>query len=113
MGYNTVAVLLNDFTHEIEKDGQIGAQIANAMRNYSDRKKTALAGFFGTGSVISQAHADHEQVVIVSRNTGVRVDEAKDLGWQALRDMAECLERHGYKVTKPKKKAAPPAQNGE
>ena len=31
MGYNTVVVLLNDFQHEIERDGPIGSRIARAM----------------------------------------------------------------------------------
>lgn len=113
MGYNTVAVLYNDFTAEIANSGPIGARIADAMRRYGSRREGQFATNFGAGMVISQDHASGEQVVIVSKGTGVRADEATDLGWQALNDMAECLERHGYKVTKPKKKATPPAQKGE
>lgn len=106
MGYNTVAVLLNDFTHEIEKSGPVGDRIARAMRGWYRREDDNLATFFGCGVVISQDHADGEQVVIVSKNTGARADEANGLGWQALNDMQECLERHGYKVTPPKRKKA-------
>ncbi len=102
MGYNTVAVLYNDFTHEIEKSGSVGRRIAVAMRQYSMREHDHMVTHFGAGMVVSQDHADGEQVVIVSKNHGMRADEATDLGWQALKDMAECLKRHGYKVTPPK-----------
>ena len=102
MGYNTVAVLLNDFTHEIEASGHAGKHMADAMRAYPTRRKgDHLATWFGCGQVISQDHADGEQVVIVSHNSGVRADEAEDLGGQALHDMAECLKRHGYTVKPP------------
>lgn len=107
MGYNTVAVLLNDFTHEIRKDGPIGERIARAMQSYSIRKRDPLSMNFNAGSIISQDHADGEQVVIVSRNSGVRADEADNLGWQALHDMAECLKRHGYVVKPPSKRKCP------
>lgn len=113
MGYNSVAVLYNDCTHEIEESGRIGAQIAYAMRRYHNRKRDALPLNFGVGMVISQDHADGEQVVIVSKNCGVRADEANDLGWQALNDMAECLKRHGYTVKPPKKPHAAYAIDGD
>lgn len=106
MGFNTVVVLLNDYTHEIEKSGPVGKRIADAMRSYHRRREDHLATWFGPGSVISQDHSSGEQVVIVSKNSGVRADEATGLGWQALTDMKECLERHGYKVTPPKRKKA-------
>jgi hypothetical protein len=113
MGYNTVAVLYNDFTAEIAKSGQIGTRIADAMRRYSSRREGQFATNFGAGMVISQAHADCEQVVIVSRNYGVRADEATNLGPGALNDMAECLERHGYKVTAPKRKCGQQRKSGQ
>lgn len=99
MGYNTVAVLYNDYTHEIEKSVRVGERLAEAMRLYSSRDRFPLSMNFGAGVVISQDHADGEQVVIVSKNTGQRADEAVGLGHQALDDMADCLRRHGYKVS--------------
>lgn len=107
MGFNTVAVIYNDFTHELAKDGRYGSRIANAIRAMPSDDPSERS--FGAGMVISQAHADHEQVTIVGRNSGVAAEDAKDLGWAALQQMAECLERHGYKVTKPKKVATPEA----
>lgn len=117
MGYNTVAVLYNDFTGDLRRDGgRYAERIADAMQAYgigSERHKPRLN--FGAGVVISQAHADGEQVVIVSRNFGYRADEAEGLGWMALDQMQRCLERHGYKVTKPKRKkpAARSTEEGE
>ena len=103
MGFNTVAVLYNDHTHRLESDGPIGKQIAAAMRSFaSPRSRTDT--WFGAGQVISQAHADGYQVVVVHGNTGSCCDDANDLGWMALDQMQRCLERHGYKVTKPKVK---------
>ncbi|MHC2090027.1 hypothetical protein [Methylobacterium sp. CM6244] len=113
MGFNTVAVLYNDFTHELEKDGRYGKRIAEAMqahgllnRGYDHRLN------FGAGAVISQAHADNSQVVIVARNSGVRAQDANDLDWHALAQMSECLERHGYKVKKPSRKKPTPPTGG-
>ena len=62
---------------------------------------------FGCGSVISQSHADDEQVVVVHGNTGRRAQDADDLGWRALDVMKACLERHGYTVTKRRERQKP------
>lgn len=105
MGFNTVAVLLNDFTHELERDGQYGSRIAEAMRNC--HKREGLSTSFGAGRCISQAHADTTQIVVVGRNTGKPLDEATDLDWYALRQLADALERHGYKVKPPTRKRRP------
>ncbi|KTS48007.1 hypothetical protein SB2_11970 [Methylobacterium radiotolerans] len=55
--------------------------------------------------LISQDHSSGEQVVIVHGNTGWRADDESkpELSWRGLDQMQRCLERHGYKVTKPKK----------
>lgn len=60
-----------------------------------------------TGMVISQAHADHEQVVIVSKNGGQYVSDANDLSWIALEGMAECLRRHGWTAKRPSRRKGP------
>lgn len=109
MGFNTVAVLYNDFQGDLEKDGAYGRRIAEAMRDWWDQRHPAATSF-GAGAVISQAHADYSQVVIVARNSGVPADKADDLDWAALEQMQRCLERHGYKVTKPRKRK-PAAQD--
>ncbi|MCJ2128462.1 hypothetical protein [Methylobacterium sp. E-045] len=101
MGFNTVAVLYNDHTDDIRKSGRVGERIADAMQVYTphyERYDRRLN--FGAGFVISLAHADWSQVVIVGRNTGVRADDASDLDFVALAQMQQCLERHGYTVEK-------------
>jgi hypothetical protein len=106
MGFNTVAVLLNDFTHELERDGRYGARIAQAMRNVGHRRD-GLSTWFGAGVCISQAHADYSQVVVVGKNTGQRLDDANDLDWYALKQLADALERHGWRVKPPARKRKP------
>ena len=103
MGFNTVAVLLNDFTHELERDGRYGARIAEAMRNCG-HKREGLSTWFGAGVCISQAHADYSQVVVVGKNTGKPLDEANDLDWYALKQLADALERHGWRLKPPARK---------
>ncbi|TDR90265.1 hypothetical protein [Enterovirga rhinocerotis] len=100
MGFNTVAVLYNDHTHRIAEGGEFGASMAAAMQGWLRRDRDRLATWFGSGMIVSQAHADYDQVVIVGQNRGCPIHEANDLGWQALDQMKDCLERHGYKVTK-------------
>lgn len=104
MGFNTVAVLLNDFTHDLAENGaHYGPRIAEAMRNVGN-KRYGLSGYFGAGVCISQAHADYSQVVVVGRNTGKPLDEANDLDWYALKQLADALERHGWRVKPPARK---------
>lgn len=109
MGHNTVAVLYNDHMSDLRRDGRIGEKMANAMQRWSVRERDPLTANFGAGMVISQAHADWSQVVIVGRNSGVRACDATDLDFVALSEMAECLMRHGYKVAKPRKPKPDPA----
>lgn len=110
MGFNTVAVLLNDFTHDLARNGEhYGPRIAEAMRNVGN-KRDSLSGYFGAGVCISQAHADHTQIVVVGRNTGKPLHEANDLDWFALDQLKETLERHGYTVKPPRKARKIPAK---
>jgi hypothetical protein len=102
MGYNTVAVLYND--HNFKDDSTIGPRIQNAMRNWSWRDRDPLATHFGVSVVVSQAHADYPQVVVVGQNSGRPISEANGLDRMALDQMVACLVRHGYKITAPKKK---------
>jgi len=103
MGFNTVAVLLNDFTHELQRDGRYGERIAQAMRNCG-HKREGLSTSFGAGSCISVAHADHTQIVVVGRNAGKPLSEATDLDIWALEQMADALLRHGWRVKPPVRK---------
>jgi hypothetical protein len=114
MGFNTVAVLFNDFTHELERDGGYSKRIAEAMRNVGHNRE-GLSGWFGAGKCISQAHADYTQIVAVGGNTGKHIRDANDLDWMALDQMADCLRRHGWRVRPPgkRKKVSSPRGAGE
>lgn len=101
MGLNTVAVLLNDMTGEIERDGgEIGKRLAYAMRAWG---RVSLEGFFRVGRVISRDHSSAHQVVVVHGGSGCHVVDAKDLPYLALSMMADCLNRHGWTAKPPKK----------
>ena len=107
MGFNTVAVLYNDFNFARQSD--LGRRIDDAMRSWSWRDRDHLATHFGAGMVISQAHADYSQVVVVGRNTGHPIVECNDLDHYALGQIADALRRHGWTVkppAKPKRKHA-------
>lgn len=101
MGYNTVAVLYNDFN--FKDDATIGPRLQSAMRGWSERNQDRMATHFGAGIVISQAHADYSQVVVVGRNTGHPIVECNDLDHYALGQIADALRRHGWTVKPPAK----------
>lgn len=102
MGLNSVAVLFNDFCGEIANSGRLGQRISFAMQEWNPVERK---GFFGAGRVISRDHSDGYQVVIVHGNTGQVVQDANDLPDMPLRQMAECLIRHGWTARPPKKTA--------
>jgi predicted alpha/beta-hydrolase family hydrolase len=105
VGFNTVAVLYNDCDFDRP---DMGLRIKNAMRGWSIRDRFPMETHFGAGIVISQAHADYPQVVIVGHNTGKRAEDAVGLDRMALDQMVTCLVNHGYKVRAPAKpKRAP------
>jgi hypothetical protein len=107
MGFNTVAVLYNDFNFAKQPD--IGRRIHDAMRGWSMRDRDRMATHFGAGIVVSQAHADYTQIVAVGRNTGQPIEDCNDLDYLALQRMAECLIRHGWTARPPAKKRKPAA----
>lgn len=101
MGFNTVAVLYNDFTSEIRASGRLGERIAGAMQSWSQRDRDRMATNFGAGMVVSQAHADYSQVVVVGQNCGRPITECNDLDLYALGQIADALRRHGWSVKSP------------
>lgn len=105
MGFNTVAVLYNDF--DFSKQPDIGWRIQRAIRGWSLRDRDSLATYFGAGMIVSQAHADYDQVVVVGRNRGRPISEANDLDYLALTQMAECLQRHGWTAKPPARRKKP------
>lgn len=101
MGFNTVAVLYNDVNFETRPD--IGKRIQEAIRGWSWRERDRLATNFGAGMVVSQAHADYSQVVVVGQNRGRPIVECEDLDHYALGQIADALRRHGWTVKPPAK----------
>lgn len=93
MGYNTVAVIYND--HTGDKNRTLG-ELDRSVIGFSYDPARRLSNSFGFGMVISQAHADYDQVVIVGKNNGFSVDKVNDLGSGAASQMIDCLIRNGY-----------------
>lgn len=105
MGLNTVAVIYNDRLHEFETiPQQTGKRLATAVRDFGFGNGRG-DGYFGAGKVVSVAHADYDQIVVVGQNGGRPISAANDLSRMALDDMAACLRRHGWKATPPPKRA--------
>jgi hypothetical protein len=104
VGFNTVAVIYNDLTRAIQEDLELGRRIACAMGMWTMRDRYPQSVHFGSGKLISQAHADYTQIVAVGRNTGGPISEYHDLDWYALNEMAECLRRHGWTAKEPSKR---------
>src|SRR5689334_10267154 len=105
MGFNTVAVLYNDHTHRFRSDdGSISKDIGRAMQHWSIRDRDSMATHFGAGMIVSQAHADYSQVVVVGQNRGRPIVECDDLDPYALGQIADALRRHGWNVKPPAKR---------
>jgi hypothetical protein len=113
MGYNTVLMVLNDTVDYGAKDPEIGKRIHEAVLSWPGRERDraridiyarpADGGCASYGSVVSQEHADYQQIVVVGGNTGCPLSEAADLDWYALDQLKNALERYGYRVTKRRK----------
>lgn len=110
MGYTTVAVLYNDCVHEMEADtGRIGRQMTRAINAWTSRKHRPYELDFYVGKVIAMDHASGTQVVLVKHGTGSSIHEAGP-DQSAIWQMQDYLQRHGYKVTKPRKPRKPQAE---
>lgn len=107
MGFNSVAVILNDQLHEIGRDEGFGARVEQAVSTFGlERHYGRAAGRAGGGlKVISLAHADWPQVCVVYGNTGWSIGD-DDIPPAAVEAVAAALRRKGYRVTKPKPKAS-------
>ena len=113
MGYNTVAVILNDALGMIGEDPGFGKSIEIAAGQWhapAHRRDLDIAAHSSRGGVhcnamaiVSQDHADYSQVVIVGQNSGQRACDATRLDYYAAQQMIRCLERNGYRVTKRRK----------
>lgn len=110
MGFNTVAMILNDRLHDLRDSSDFGARVYNAAVSFTwgEARRDFLR--FREGCIISQAHADTWQPVVVGRNAGYSL-WAEDVPSAALDAVASALRDKGYRVTKPKKAA--PAKREE
>ena len=112
MGFVTVAVLYNDFSHEIRGNYRdFGKRLADAMNNWSPAPKYDFEdGYFHAGRVVSRDHSTGYQVVVAHHGEGYTIDKAADLPPIVLDRLADCLKRHGW-IAKPpprKRKGASP-----
>lgn len=117
MGYNSVAIILNDATGSIAEDPKFGGRVADAIRGFAGRpygqpfagEASAVTAngcgvFSGALKIIGQEHADFYQTVVVGRNSGWSLaDDA--VPEHVLEAVAKALRRRGYRVTKPKPQA--------
>ncbi|MFG1429357.1 hypothetical protein [Roseixanthobacter glucoisosaccharinicivorans] len=105
MGYNTVAVIYNDHSDTIKKSGRLGERIWDAMVAAGSWRCQTHERNFGSGYIVSQAHADTWQITAIGCNFGYRLgDPNNPPPPDALEMAAWALREHGYKVTKPRVK---------
>lgn len=110
MGQHCVAVLFNDFCGEIEcEGGKIGPRMSHAMANWN---RVELNGFFRVGRVLSRDHSTGCQIVFTKDGHGSSIYDAHDLPDEALRMMAECLIRHGWRAARPIEHRKPKGAQG-
>ncbi|MFG1247320.1 hypothetical protein [Xanthobacter flavus] len=109
MGFNTVAMILTDRLHDIKASSDFGARVYNAAIRFTWGEAHRDFLRFREGCIISQAHADTWQPVVVGKNAGYSL-WADEVPLEALEAVARALRDKGYRVTKPK---AAPAQREE
>lgn len=91
MGYNSVAVIYNDF---VGYENRSIKQIDDAIKQYP------RDGYFNFGQIVSMDHSSYDQVVIVGKNTGSHISKIDNISPEAITQMKTCLEKFGYKVSK-------------
>jgi len=104
MGFNSVAVIYNDNFAQAADDPLAGKRMVDAWREIGwGHSPPGIEGWFGYGQFICQSHADYDQIVVVGQNRGRRIQEVNDLSAFGQVVIAECLQRHGWSVKRPKK----------
>lgn len=100
MGHLTVTMVYND---QIDSAPD---ELRYAARHWQPRKPGVYnpEAHFGWGQVVSQAHADYPQITVCWCNEGRRLEDCDNLNYMALDQLKQALERHGYRVTKRRKK---------
>lgn len=105
MGYNTVALILNDTIGMDRDNPAFGEQTLRAIDSWPGRdpyKFDLEAGRQRSLRVISVAHADYRQVVVVHRNCGRVLNRGGEPMDGDLEALADILRDRGWKVTAPK-----------
>lgn len=108
MGYNSVVVVMNDALGMIEEDPTFGRNLAAGIRGCHIREDRDVPAYSPSGrgvhcnaaEVISTAHADIPQVVVVKGNTGFAYRYGEALPESVLEDLKFVLDQHGYSVRK-------------
>ena len=111
MGYNTAVIVMNDALGAIKDDPKFGENLYNAVlevqRNtqvdvpahtYRDGKVQGV--FCNAATVLSTAHADDPQVMVIKHNTGYVAKYKETLPDHVIEDMKWVLKQHGYRVSK-------------
>jgi hypothetical protein len=107
MGYNTVVLVLNDATDLIEQDQSFGSNLRSAIVESAARGKCRDIPAYSTNgravhvnaaTVLSCAHADVPQIMLVKQNYGWNL--WKEMPEGALGDLKALLHHHGYDVRK-------------
>lgn len=118
MGYNTAVLVMDDALHAIKEDpkfgenlyyavleSQRGKQVDIPARTYRDGEVQGI--YCNAATVISSAHADDPQVMVIKYNSGYVAKYKGTLPDHVIEDMKWVLKQHGYHVSKePKKEVA-------
>jgi hypothetical protein len=108
MGYNTVAVFMNDTIDMVADDNEFGKRLYDATLEASGRRKkvdvpahSARRGIAcNAATILSCRHADDPQVVVVKQNTGYVYNYKETLPDHVIEDLKFVLEEHGYRISK-------------
>lgn len=103
MGFNTVAIILNDQIYDAAKDETFGQQVLHAVIGWDSRKRFPFSNETRRGGlrIVSQAHADYPQVVVVSMNCARALSMGDAPLPGDLEALASILRDHGWKATNP------------
>lgn len=105
MGYNTVALILNDTIRYDKDNADFGRQVLSAVQSWPGHrpyKSDLEAGRQHSLRLISMSHADYRQVVVVSGNCGRALSHGGKPLAGDLEALANILRDHGWKVSAPK-----------
>lgn len=95
MGFNTAAIIRNDYLHEIGSDTEIGQKIRSlVLSNGRDQDYGYISGI----TVLPSEHADYDQLVVIGQNRIRPFRElSKDERTKMVRGLADLL---GYNLRK-------------